>query len=378
MQNSVFEIADVIKRFGPQYIAQYKPNAFILRTLDALTKCRTAALGGHKQKCDCCGKELISYNSCRNRNCPKCQATRQAFWAEDRLRQALPVKHFHMVFTVPDIINEICLLDSPGFYTTLFKCVWDTLRTFGYSHYGVESGAICVLHTWGQNLSLHPHIHCIVPAAGIDLKGKFKNIGNNGKYLYPVHMLSATFKGKILQSLKAKLRYNGLLSRYQSLIDALYKKQWVVDCEASFASPVHIVKYLAQYTHRIAISNQRLMNVDPSGITFMHKDYKDGGRKKPITMHPVEFLRRFCMHILPLRFVKIRYYDMYATKNKAMLPGADKITIRPEETNQQRLLRLTGFDICLCPYCKKGRLVTIEMLPRIRAPASVVYTSATF
>jgi hypothetical protein len=190
-------------------------------------------------------------------------------------------------------------------------------------------------------------------------------------------MLSATFKGKILQALKAKLRYKGLLTQHQSLIDELYKKQWVVHCEPSLASPVHVVKYLAQYTHRVAISNERLINIEPSGITFIHKVYKDGARKKPITLHPVEFLRRFCLHILPSRFVKIRYYGIYASRYKSLLPGADIICPRPVETNQQRLLRLTGFDIDLCPHCKKGRLVTIEMLPRIRAPSSVLYGSPT-
>lgn len=373
---TVFEIADVISRFGQEYIEQRSPHAYTLRVFDALSKCRTIALGGHKERCDCCGRERISYNSCGNRHCPKCLAGKQAVWVEDRMKGTFEVKHYHVVFTVPEVLNHICLLDSRSFYNALFRNVWDTLCTFGYSHYGVESGAICVLHTWGQNLSLHPHIHCIVPATGLNLKGKLKNIGKSGKYLYPERMLSTTFKGKMMQSIKAQLQIKGVLTQHQSVINAAYKKQWVVDSEPSFASPEHVVKYLGQYIHRIAISNQRLLNVDKHGVTFMHKDYRDGARKKPITLPGVEFLRRFAMHILPYRFVKIRYFGVYGSRYKALVKQQtkDKIVIPVAETSQERLLRLTGFDVYQCPHCKNGCMVTIEILPRIRSP-TVIYLS---
>lgn len=372
---TAYEVADVIARFGGEYIEQYNPNAYILRVLDTLGKCRTSALGGHKERCNCCGRERISYNSCGNRHCPKCQATKQAFWVEDRIRDAFDVKHYHVVFTVPEILNPICLLDSRSFYSALFQSAWDTLRTFGYSHYGVESGAICVLHTWGQNLSLHPHIHCIVPATGLSLKGKLKGIGKQGKYLYPQRMLAATFKGKILQSLKARLSHKGILQEHKPVIEAAYRKKWVVDCEPSFASPQHVVKYLGQYTHRVAISNQRLIEVAEHGVTFMHKDYRDGARQKPVTLSGVEFLRRFTMHILPHRFVKIRYYGIYGSRYKALAKKMTikKIVVRIEESPQQRLLRLTGFDVYQCSFCKKGRMSTVELLPRIRSP-TVIYS----
>lgn len=374
MQGQTFELADIIKRFGRQYIDRYHPNAYILRTLDALAKCRTAALGGHKYRCDCCARERISYNSCRNRHCPKCQATSQAFWAEDRMKQALKVKHFHIVFTVPHELNTICLLDSKWFYNALFQSVWAVLHTFGYSHYGVESGAICVLHTWGQNLSLHLHIHCIVPAAGFTLAGNLKRISKKGKFLYPVRMLSPTFCGKLLLSIENQLKHRGLLTQYQPLINSVRAKNWVVDCEPSFGSPEHIVKYLAQYTHRVAITNQRLINVDGSGITFMHKDYRDNGRQKPTHLGGVEFLRRFCQHILPHRFVKIRYYGIYANRFLSMVKRENnKIVVLVKETTHERLLRLTGFDMLLCPFCKKGRMAPIETLPRIRSPNSFIY-----
>src|ERR1035437_496011 len=202
MERPELEVAQIIKQFGAAYVAQCKPNSYTLRTLDALQQCRTKTYGGHRDTCDSCGKERFSYNSCGNRHCPKCQISKQLLWADDRMNDALNVKYFHVVFTVPDLLHEICLLDSKTFYSNMFACVWDTLRTFGYTNYAAETGGICLLHTWGQQLSLHPHIHCLVPSAGLTLQGKMKPIGNEGKYLYSVLQLSATFRGKLLQKLK--------------------------------------------------------------------------------------------------------------------------------------------------------------------------------
>ena len=186
MSRPKYEIAQVIEQFEKDYIKQYNPNSYILRTLNALKICRTSALGGHKERCDNCERIRISYNSCRNRHCPKCQAAKQAFWIEDTSERIIDTKYFHIVFTIPHILNLICFLNSKLFYSILFSSVWDTLRTFGYTRYGVESGAVAILHTWGQNLSFHPHIHCLVPAAGMTLAGNFKKISKKGRYLYPV------------------------------------------------------------------------------------------------------------------------------------------------------------------------------------------------
>ena len=223
-----FEIAKVIEQFEYDYVMNYNPNGWIRRTLHALRVCRTSALGGHKEECDSCGHIRISYNSCRNRHCPKCQSSKQAFWVEDTSERIIDTKYFHIVFTVPEILNKICLLNSKLFYSTLFKTVWDTLRTFGYTEYGVESGAVAVLHTWGQNLSLHPHIHCLVPAGGITLTNNFKEIGKKRKYLYPVKKLSLVFRGKMMQQLKKQLKERKQLVKYQSIIDKAYSKNWVV------------------------------------------------------------------------------------------------------------------------------------------------------
>jgi hypothetical protein len=372
-----FEVAQIIDRFGQQYIEQCQPNSFMVRTLDALQKCRTSALGGHKDICDSCGKERISYNSCGNRHCPKCQGAKQALWVEDRMRNALDVKYFHIVFTVPEKLNQICLLGSNLFYRTMFECVWSVLQQFGYTHYGLESGAICVLHTWGQNLSLHPHIHCIVPSAGLTLAGNLKRITKKGKYLYPVLMLSPVFRGKLLEKLKQQLSQSRQLPQYQSLLDDVWEKPWVVYCPPPLGNPQQIVKYLGQYSHRVAISNHRILNIDDSGVKFLYKDYRDGSKIKPTTLPGVEFLRRFCLHILPRRFVKIRYYGILSTKQKDMvkLLLAKKPETKIKETRQERIVRLTGFDSRICPVCKTGFMHTIELLPKIRAPSNVLYAT---
>jgi hypothetical protein len=249
------------------------------------------------------------------------------------------------------------------------------LQTFGYSHYGVETGAICVLHTWGQNLSLHPHIHCIVPAAGLTLKGNLKHITKQGKYLFPVRMLSVVFRGKLLEKIKRQLKQNNQLPQYQSLLDDVWKKPWVVYCEPPLGNAQQIVKYLGQYTHRVAISNQRIQNIDESGVSFFYKDYKDNSRKKLTKLSGVEFLRRFCMHILPYRFVKIRYYGILSSKQKDLVKSfADKKQeTKPIESRQERVSRLTGFDRFQCPFCKTGIMHTVELLPRIRAPDNLLY-----
>ena len=314
-----YEIAQLIEQFAAGFIKRYNPNTYILRTLNALRTCRTSALGGHKDQCDSCGKTRYSYNSCRNRHCPKCQASKQAFWVEDVSERIIDTKYFHIVFTVPDVLNKICIIDSKKFYSTLFSSVWETLRTFGYTHYGVESGALAILHTWGQNLSLHPHIHCLVPAAGMTLAGNFKKIGKKGKYLYPVKLLSTDFRSIMMKCLKNQLIKTGQLPAYQTVIDKAWAKNWVVFSQPSFGDAGHVIKYLGRYTHRVAISNQRIQSVDNQSIGFTYKDYRDNAKQKLTRMTGVEFLRRFCMHILPKGFVKIRYYGILSSRYKKRL-----------------------------------------------------------
>lgn len=375
MMRTGFEIASVIKRYGAAFRMQHSPNNFQLTVLNALQQCRTAELGGHKDKCDNCGTEHYSYNSCGNRHCPKCQLARQMLWAEDRMRDSLNVKHFHIVFTVPDELNPVCLADSLFFYENLFSCVKETLCAFGYSHYGVETGAICVLHTWGQNLSLHPHIHCIVPAMGITPRGEIKPIGNEGKYLYPVRQLSVAFRGKLLERLKRNLKKKNRLPEFQPIINLCYAKPWVIHSQPSLGNARQVVNYLGQYTHRVAISNTRIKNIDHNGVTFSYKDYRDNANQKLMTLTGVEFLRRFALHILPRGFVKIRYFGILTSAYRQQV---ESLKTKPDifqltETKPERIARLTGHHPCKCSKCKTGTMIPVEIIPRIRSPDNVFY-----
>ena len=382
-----FELADAVNLFQSGLLTKTTLTTLQLKVLNKIALCRTAVLGGHEEKCDNCDTVRYSYNSCGDRHCPKCQAAKQAFWIDDLIKSTLPVKHFHIVFTVPHELNAVCLHNQRMYYDLLFAAVSQTLRLFGYTHYGVEGGAVCVLHTWGQNLSLHPHIHCIVPAAGYTLDGQWKNIGHSGQYLYPVHQLSEAFKGRFLDSLKRSLRKKNELVLFNAAVQQAYKTKWVVHCEPSLAGADHVVKYLGQYTHRIAITNQRILNIAGDKVTFIAKDYRDNAVKKTVTLDGIEFLRRFTMHILPRQFVKIRRFGIYnhTTKRNLALkfvpeekPDIDDIIKRkqPPETNLQRLERLTGINPCICPVCKKGKMILIKILPRIRSPGRWIELSS--
>jgi len=373
------ELADVVSLFGRALIKQENLSPGQIKALFNILQCRTASMGGHEEVCMDCAKVRYAYNSCGDRHCPKCQNTKQAIWVEDLIENTLAVNHYHIIFTVPHCLNDICLWNPTLYYNLLFSAVWRTLHSFGYSHYGVESGAVAVLHTWGQNLTLHPHIHCIVPAAGYSLKGQWKSIGRNERYLYPVPQLSATFKGKFLDSLKRKLKKEGVPDAFDKNIQKAHNTPWVVHSEASLAKAEHVIKYLGQYTHRVAITNQRILNISKTHICFISKDYRDGAKKKAVSLKGVEFLRRFCMHVLPKRYVRIRRYGIYNHTIKRNLdlqfvpdhkPDIEQLANPKQiETVAERVQRLTGFVIGQCPFCKTGRMKVIREIPRIRSPA---------
>jgi rubredoxin len=371
--------------FGSELLAKTRLTPQQLTVLGKIASCRTAALGGHEEACEDCGSVRYSYNSCGDRHCPKCQAAKQAFWIDDLMQNTLPTKHYHIVFTVPHVLNDLCLHNQRRYYDLLFAAVWHTLQSFGYSHYGVETGAVAVLHSWGQNLSLHPHIHCLVPAAGYTLDGQWKNIGQSEMFLYPVLQMSEAFKGKFLDSIKRALRMENALTLFYDAVQEAYQTKWVVHCEPSLANAEHVVKYLGQYTHRVAITNQRILNIADGKVTFIAKDYRDRAIKKPVTLNGPEFLRRFTMHILPKRFVKIRRFGIYNHTVKRNLelqfvpeekPDIEDIIKqqKPPETNVERFERLTGVNPCLCPVCKTGKMLVIRELPRIRSPSGFLQT----
>jgi hypothetical protein len=376
---SKFELASVVHRFGKALMEKQPLNGVQVKALHNILQCRTAELGGHELVCEHehCADKTYSYNSCGDRHCPKCQNTKQALWVDEITRLTLPIKHYHIIFTVPHVLNKVCLWNQSLYYNILFSAVWRTLHSFGYTEYGVETGAIAVLHSWGQNLMLHPHIHCIVPAAGYTLKGEWKRIGEP-RFIYSVHVLSKTFKGKFLDSLERKLRKMGLPDAFRAEIKQAYKPEWVVFSEASMAGPEQVIRYLGQYTHRVAISNERILDISETHVKFIAKDYRDQARLKPVELPGPEFLRRFCQHIFPKGFVRIRRYGIYnpTTIRNKNLQFRTEEQIQPKGPKAKKKItpelikQLTGFDPGLCQKCRKGRLVVVAVLPRIRSPAA--------
>jgi len=366
------DLAQVVKTFGKSLLKNSLLSPQQTKVLHNIIGCRTAPLGGHKEVCNNCGKVQFSYNSCGDRHCPKCQHSKQVKWIDKLQKEALPVSHYHIIFTVPHSLNAVCLWNKKLYFKILFQSAWETLRSFGYTHYGVESGAVAVLHTWGQNLSLHPHLHCIVPSAGVDLKGNWKHIGKKDKYLYPVKQLSAAFKGKFLYHLKRefkKLNHTGFCTHIQKS----YQKNWVVFCEAPMSGVNQIIKYLGQYTHRIAISNQRILGVTEDQVRFLAKDYRDNATVKKVKLQGVEFLRRFVQHVLPKGFMRIRRFGVYNATTQRNLNAPfiqDKsdfeklLEVRQRE--KERKLEIPKEH--RCSVCKKGKMIVVKELPRIRSP----------
>lgn len=365
-----YELAQIIDRFEEEFEEKHSPNSYVKRTLSALKRCRTSSLGGHVDKCDECGHIRISYNSCRNRHCPKCQNIQREAWVEDRKQDLLPVAYFHVVFTVPDKLNSLFIEHPADLYNLLFASVWETISQFSYTKLHAETGMVAILHTWGQNLSLHPHIHCVVPGGGISFKGLWKQVSTseNGKvFLFSVKSLSRVFRGKFI----------GVLQKYlpqsKDFINDLYKTPWVVYSKEPFAGPEHVIEYLGRYTHKVAIGNHRLLNVDEAGVRFSWRDYRDN-IVKAMPLEGTEFLRRFCMHILPKRFVRIRHYGLLSTARRGELRelqlafGINTPKIREEKHWKEVCREHLNYDPDICPQCGKGHMSTIEMFFGPRPP----------
>ena len=352
MRGAPYRVAQVLEAHG-ESLAGYCNNAWQARTLHAIRKCRTAALGGHIDRCQNpeCGKLHLSYNSCRNRHCPTCQGHKREQWIRAREKELLNVPYFHVVFTLPDTLNGLCLCAPKEMYGLLFKTAWSVVRDFGVNprFLGAHTGMVAILHTWGQNLCLHPHLHCIVPGGGITASGKWKHAKNKGKFLFPVKALSKVFRARFVQGLK---RQHPHLEK--ALIQKLFEKDWVVYCKRPFFGPPQVVEYLGRYTHRIAISNHRLKNLDGGQVVFSVKDYRRGGKTSLMCLPHKEFIRRFALHILPRAFVRIRHYGILSScKKNVVLPllreqvGAGAVALKPPLAHRS------------CPECKTGRLVTL-------------------
>ena len=332
------EVADVLREHGDAFLAKYGGRLTVAqrKALRDLSVCRTAALGGHVQRCADCGAERIAYNSCRNRHCPKCQALARARWLEREADLLLPVEYHHVVFTLPAEVAELALANPQACYDALFQAAAATLRDVAANpkHVGAQLGVLLVLHTWGQNLHHHPHVHGVVSGGGlscaergvVDAAPRWRSCRPG--FLLPVRVLSRVFRGKYLELLRAafdqgRLRFPGRLQRladapaFGAWLTPWYRKDWVVYAKRPFGGPAQVLKYLARYTHRVAISNARLVKLEDGQVTFRYKDYADDQRQKTMTLSAEEFLRRFVQHVLPKGFMKIRHYGLLANRQRA-------------------------------------------------------------
>jgi hypothetical protein len=344
-------------------------NSWQIRTLSALSKCRTAALGGHVDGCSSCGNLRISYNSCRNRHCPKCQGNEREAWIEARKNELLPVAYFHVVFTLPSELNVLCMRYPDISYSALFEAAWSTIIHFAKDekHLGATTGMISILHTWGQQLMLHPHLHCIIPAGGLTKQGKWKHSKTNGNYLFPVKALSKVFRAKYIHHLRKKVKEHNAFSTAekqislpQNAIESCFTKEWVVFAKKPFSGVNSVVEYLGRYTHKVAISNHRIKNINTSDrtISFSYKDYKDKGKTKVLKLEQVEFIRRFASHILPKSFVRIRHFGLLSNTSKALtIPLIRKLL--PELKIKAEKSLAVIYNPLVCPCCKKETMITL-------------------
>lgn len=361
------EVADILRVYSESFTLVCNPLKYHRKVLSVLLKCRTQALGGHIERCSDCSFERIAYNSCRNRHCPKCQRANTDRWIDARKDSLPDCQYFHCVFTLPEVLNIFCLNYPEALYNILFQASKDTIETLGKDpgHLGARTGAISVLHTWGQNLQLHPHVHIIVPGGGVDTNGRWLNSRSNGRYLFPVHIMSRVFRGKFMQAFDTFMESLGMYITPE-LKKELYAKAWVVYAKRPFGGVDQVIEYLGRYTHKIAISNHRLKSIADGKVTFSYKDYRHGGSTKEMTLCAHEFLRRLCLHILPRGFRKIRHYGILASHNRQLLQG---LTAKTPQTEGEpmvpiipdKILRPTSNpEYHRCPCCQSGHMIRIR------------------
>jgi hypothetical protein len=379
MQNRKYklELADV---FSSQETSILESNKFCSNQKKAFSdiiSCRTAKLGGHKMNCNSCKYVKQAYNSCRNRHCNKCQFVRKAQWVDKLASNLPPVKQFHLVFTIPTCLHPLFLLNQAKAYDLLFKAAGESLMQVAQNtkYLGAQAGAVAVLHTWGQTLTYHPHIHMIVPAGGLN-EDATEWIPSSKKFIVPVKVLSLIFRALLCKHLEkainiGKIKLPKDVGNFKEIKDVCYKTNWVVYAEKPFSCPDNLINYLANYTHRVAISNERLMHQDENNVTFSYKDYKKAGIKRTITLDKMEFIRRFLQHVLPSGFCKIRYFGFMAicnikTRLNECFKLINKVSFFPSLVglNAFEVLEiLTNKDPFCCPKCKKGKLIPILAKP---------------
>lgn len=360
----LYEVADVLVRNHHQ-LEQLTTNSWQSRTLYALASCRTYRMGGHIDKCtnSACNHIHISYNSCRNRHCPKCQGHKREQWIQKREEELLKVPYYHVVFTLPDELNQFVLFDPQMVYNLLFKVAWSVISDFAKNpkFIGAKTGMIAILHTWGQTLSLHPHLHCIVPGGGI-AGTKWKYAKGKNKYLFPVKAMSQVFRARFVEALRKKIDLDNTTAKN------LFTKKWVIYCKQPFFGPLQVIEYLGRYTHKIAISNHRIQSIDNGFVTFIAKNYRHGGEKRNISLPDAEFIRRFSIHILPKGFTRIRHYGILSSSlKKVILPIIEK------DIGKVVLQQKEPIKHGKCPVCKTGSLITILRFD-IRGPPKIIHS----
>jgi len=380
------EVADIFRQCGPAFCTEHTASLSRgqRRVMSAIEQCRTAALGGHVEECDACGHQRIAYNSCRNRHCPKCQSLARAQWLQDRQAELLPVAYFHVVFTVPQEVAAIAYQNKAVVYNILFQATAQTLRTIGADpkHLGAEIGFIAILHTWGQNLLHHPHLHCVVPGGGISPDGQ-RWVACRAGFFLPVRVLSRLFRRLFLELLQQAFDggelhfFNSLVGLQDRLVFAKYlapatQAEWVVYAKAPFGGPKQVLEYLGRYTHRVAISNNRLLEFSDGTVTFAWKDYRHESKNKTMRLDAHEFMRRFLLHVLPSGFQRIRHYGFLANRYRQIkvelclkLLGVPTSAAAHSESDttldyRDRYQRLTGLSLRDCPHCGKGQMVRVE------------------
>ena len=373
-------VNSIFRDHADEFLDTYKVSYHTLKVIRAITNCRTEVLGGHVRQCDSCGEKIIQYNSCRNRHCPQCQFMKKEQWIINRQNDVLPFQYFHVVFTIPDKLNPIVIRNKKHIYTLLLNAVKETLLSVSEDekYFGAKIGFFSILHTWGQKLNLHPHIHCVVPGGGFsDKTNSWKRSPQN--YLVPIKVLQKRFRSLFLIGLKNLYQSDVLFldgsvyeneQKFQQMIDELFDTEWIVYAKESFKSSDSVISYLSKYTHRIAISNHRILSFEDGIVTFSYKDYKDG-KKKKMSVPVLKFMKLFLIHIVPKRFVRIRYYGILSnsTKTKQVQLCREYFSVKQKEKNtqswQQIFSKVTGKDIDVCPHCGQGNLITIEILPAL-------------
>ena len=393
-----FEVAHIFKEHGEAYTAKHPMPLRYKNIMRDIELCRTEYFGGHIDKCDTCGFERDNYNSCRNRHCPKCQTLAKEKWLEARKSELLPIGYFHNVFTFPHDLNPLARYNAKVIYNLLFAAVSQTLIKFGLDpkHIGGRLGFIAILHTWDQRIKQHIHLHVIIPGGALSIDGnkwlfpkkkkkRQKKRTRKKEYLCPVLALSPVFRAIVIKLLEAayakgELVFSGEIEQlgtpkgFKRLIQELWKPNWVVYSKEPFAGPDHVLEYLGRYTHKVAISNHRILNIENGMVTFKYRVRKEGDKEKITTISAEKFIQRFLLHILPHGFMRIRHFGFLAnrckkeniSKIREQLGTIHRLPEKVEETTVEIIKRLTGVDLTVCPECKKGKMLIVKEIESFR------------